>query len=205
MSARVGNDGARPPLPASLPQHMPHSSTKPGCVFFRGWVRLAGWRLEGELPDVPKAVLIAAPHSSWWDGYHGLLFKLALGADISFMVKREVFRGPLGWAPRKLGSIPIERHAAHGVIAQMVERFRSHDNLWLGITPEGTRKRVEHWKAAFWHIARGAGVPIVPVYFDYPRRVIGIGPLFASSADIEADLAALRAFYAPFRGRYRGV
>jgi len=196
---------ANAPLPARLPQRMPQSPARVWRDAFRIWVRLSDWKFEGELPDVPKAVLIAAPHSSWWDGYHGLLFKLALGADISFMAKREVFRGPLGWALRKLGGIPIERHTAHGVIAQMVERLHARDEFWLGIAPEGTRKRVAQWKTGFWHIARGAGVPIVPVYFDYPRRMIGVGPLFIPSDDMHADLAALRAFFSPHIGKHRGV
>jgi 1-acyl-sn-glycerol-3-phosphate acyltransferase len=157
------------------------------------------------LPDRPKLVLIAAPHSSWWDGVWGLLFRSALGVDVAFMAKRELFIGPLGWLLRKLGGIPIERDNPSGVVGQMTERFASADRFWLGITPEGTRKRVAKWKNGFWHIARKAGVPILPVYFDYPTRTIGLGPLFETSADLDADLAALRAFYAPWRGKHRGT
>jgi 1-acyl-sn-glycerol-3-phosphate acyltransferase len=184
-----------------MPQFPDRAWRKP----FRAAVRLGGWRLEGELPDVAKAVLIVAPHSSWWDGIHGLLFKVAIGADISFMAKRELFRWPLGGVLRKLGGVPIERGAARDVVAQMVERFRTRERLWLGIEPEGTRKAVAKWKSGFWHIARQAGVPILPGYFDYPRKVIGLGPLFHPSDDKDADLAALRAFYQPFRGKHRGV
>lgn len=192
-------------LPVVLPAHMPQFPDRGYRHCFRAWVRLSGWRLEGELPDIAKLVLIVAPHSSWWDGIHGLLFKVALGADIAFMGKRELFRGPLGVLLRRLGGIPIERHAAHDVVAQMVARFAARERLWLGIAPEGTRKVVKRWKSGFWHIARQAGVPILPGYFDYPRKVIGLGPLFQPSADLEADLAALRAWYAPYRGKNRGV
>lgn len=196
---------AREPLPAHLPEAMPHFPDRAWRRLFRAVVRISGWRLEGEFPHVARAVLIAAPHSSWWDGVHGLLFKVALGVDISFMAKRELFAGPLGWLLRKLGGIPIERAAAHGVVTQMRELFHARGKLWLGITPEGTRKRVTRWKSGFWHIAREAGVPIIPVYFDYPRKVIGLGPLFQPTADMEADIAALRAFYQPCEGKHRGV
>jgi 1-acyl-sn-glycerol-3-phosphate acyltransferase len=47
---------------------------------------------------------------------------------------------------------------------------------------------VTRWKSGFWHIARGAGVPIVPAYFNYPDKTIGIGPLFETSDDMDADL-----------------
>lgn len=192
-------------LPACLPPNVPQFPGRAWRRWFRACVRLSGWRLEGELPDVPRLVLIVAPHSSWWDGIWGLLFKLALGVDIAFMAKRELFRWPLGGLLRKLGGLPVERGAAHDVVAQMVTRFAEHERFWLGIEPEGTRKPVRKWKSGFWHIAHQAGVPILPGYFDYPRRVIGLGPLFHTGDDRHADIARLRAFYAPFRGKHRGV
>jgi 1-acyl-sn-glycerol-3-phosphate acyltransferase len=168
-------------------------------------LRRCGWRTAGALPNVGKLVLIAAPHSSWWDGVWGLLLKVALGVDVAFMGKRELFRGPLGWLLRRLGGIPIERGTTHGVVEQMVDRFRASPRLWLGIAPEGTRRPVARWRSGFWHIARAAGVPILPVYFDYPSRTIGFGPLFQPGQDLDADLAALKAFYQPYRGRHHGV
>jgi 1-acyl-sn-glycerol-3-phosphate acyltransferase len=171
-----------------------------------GWFLTAcGWRLAGELPDRAKLVLIAAPHSSWWDGVWGLLLRTALGANVSFMAKRELFSGPLGWLLRRVGGMPIERSGAHGIVEQMTARFAGADRLWLGITPEGTRRHVTKWKNGFWYIARAAGVPILPIYFDYPSRTIGIGPLFEPGTDLADDLARLRAFYAPWRGRRRGA
>ncbi|MGH8190644.1 MAG: lysophospholipid acyltransferase family protein [Rhodanobacteraceae bacterium] len=194
-----------PSLPAKLPRGMPQHPDRPWRHAFRAWVRINGWRLEGELPDVSKLVLIVAPHSSWWDGIWGLLFKVALGVDVSFMAKRELFRWPLGVLLRRMGGVAIERRAAHDVVDEMVERFHARQRLWLVIEPEGTRKAVAKWKAGFWHIAREAGVPILPGYFDYPRKVIGLGPLFYPTADKGADIAALRAFYAPHKGKYHGV
>jgi 1-acyl-sn-glycerol-3-phosphate acyltransferase len=186
------------PLPPSMPQFSQN-------VWRRlcGWcLRRCGWRLAGRFPDEPRVILIAAPHSSWWDGVWALLFKIALGVDLSFMGKRELFHGPLGWALRRLGGIPIERAAAHGLVGQIIERFGGNRKLWFGIAPEGTRKRVGRWKTGFWHIAQAVGVPILPVYFDYPSRTIGVGPLFRTSPDMQADLAALHAFYRPFRGKH---
>ncbi|MGH8212229.1 MAG: 1-acyl-sn-glycerol-3-phosphate acyltransferase [Rhodanobacteraceae bacterium] len=184
---------------------MPQFPQHPWRKLCRTLVRLSGWRFEGQFPDIPKAVLIAAPHSSWWDGIHGLLFKVALGVDISFMAKRELFAWPLGPLLRGLGGVSVERHAARGVVAQMVLQFRARERFWLGVEPEGTRKRVADWKSGFWRIAREAGVPIVPAYFDYPRKVIGIGPLFQPTSDVHSDIAALRAFYRPYKGKHRGV
>ena len=192
---------ALPVLPPSAPQFR-QNAWRRLCAWL---LRACGWRLAGTLPDRAKLVLIAAPHSSWWDGVWGLLFRSALGADIAFMAKRELFTGPLGWLLRKAGGIPIERSSSSGVVEQMSQRFAAADKLWLGIAPEGTRKRVEKWKNGFWYIARAARVPILPVYFDYPSRTIGLGPLFETSSDLDSDTADLRAFYAPFRGKHRGT
>lgn len=189
------------PLPRSMPQ-FPQDGRRRFCASL---LRRCGWRVRGTFPDVAKLVLIAAPHSSWWDGVWGLLVKVAFGIDISFMGKRELFRGPLGWLLRELGGMPIERSAAHGVVEQMVMRFADAERLWLGIAPEGTRKRVAKWKTGFWHIARDAQVPIFPVAFDYATRSIVLGPLFEPSADLDGDVAKLRAWYSPFRGKVRDV
>ncbi len=192
---------ALPALPPAVPQFR-QNAWRRLCARL---LRACGWRLAGTMPDRAKLVLIAAPHSSWWDGVWGLVMKSALGLDVSFMAKRELFTGPLGWLLRRAGGIPIQRSESSGVVEQMTDRFAQSEQLWLGIAPEGTRKHVTKWKNGFWHIARNAGVPILPVYFDYPSRTIGLGPLFEPTDDIAADLAALHAFYAPWRGKHRGT
>ena len=193
------------PTPVQLPPAMPHLRDNGWRRACRTVLRLCGWSLVGGFPDVPRAVLIAAPHSSWWDGVWGLLLKVGIGADINFMGKQELFQGPLGNVLRRLGGMPVDRAAAKGVVEQMIDQFRQREALWLGIAPEGTRKPVRRWKSGFWRIAHDAGVPIVTAWFNYPDKTIGIGPLFHTSDDMEADLARLRVFYAPFKGKHRNV
>jgi 1-acyl-sn-glycerol-3-phosphate acyltransferase len=188
-------------LPAQMPK-LPDGWQRRAC---RGVLRLGGWNLTGEFPDVPRLVLIAAPHSSWWDGVWGLLIKVAIGADVHFMAKQELFRWPLGGLLRRLGGMAIDRGAAKGVVEQMIDQFHQREKLWLGIAPEGTRKPVKRWKSGFWHIAHDADVPIFPVAFHYPDKTIQLGPLVETTGDMDADVAVLRAFYAPFKGRHRNI
>jgi 1-acyl-sn-glycerol-3-phosphate acyltransferase len=101
--------------------------------------------------------------------------------------------------------IKVNRNASHDLIGQVLERFETETQLWVGIAPEGTRKRVGRWKTGFWKIAKGAGVPVVPAYFHYPDRVIGVGEPFVLTDDMEADIARIRAWYAPWQGRNHGV
>jgi len=196
---------SRVPDPAELPEHMPSLRDAPHRALCRWILRGAGWSLDGEFPDSSRLVLIVAPHSSWWDGIWGLLMKVAIGADIRFMAKKELFRPPLAGILRRLGGMPIDRGATTGVVEQMTDQFDHHQSLWLGVAPEGTRKAVKRWKSGFWRIAHDADVPILPVAFDYPSRMIVLGSVLHTSADMDADLARLRAFYAPFRGKHRDV
>lgn len=190
------------PLPPSVP--------RTGSGRFARWcartlLRLGGWRVVGAFPDVPKAVLIGAPHSSNWDGVWGFAAKIALGLDMRVFAKHQLFRWPFGPLLRRLGVIPVNRGDARGLVEQMQERFRQEERFWLGIAPEGTRKRVERWKPGFWKIAKAAGVPVVPAYFHYPEKIIGVGEPFFLGDDMDADIARIRAWYAPWRGKHHDV
>lgn len=192
-------------LERALPPGSPRLKAGFGQRFGRWLLRMGGWRLAGEFPDERKLMIIVAPHSSGWDAIWGLAMKLALGVDVAFMAKQELFRGPLGWLLRRLGGFGVNRRSTAGVVEQVVARYRERDQLWLVIAPEGTRRRVEHWKSGFWRIARDAQVPVLCAYFHYPDRVIGIGPLLHTTDSLEADMARVREFYRPWIGRNRGT
>jgi 1-acyl-sn-glycerol-3-phosphate acyltransferase len=102
---------------------------------------------------------------------------------------------------RALGGFPVQRGARLNAVEQAVERFRNAERLILVMSPEGTRKRTAHWKSGFYHIARGANVPVVLGFLDYPNRTAGIGPTVHLTGDTEADLAVMAAFYADKRGK----
>lgn len=154
---------------------------------------LLRFRFEGSIPDVPRCVMIVAPHTSNWDFVVGLSAKLALGLRARFIAKHTLFRGPFGSCLRWLGGIPVDRRAPGGVVESAVEAMRGAERLYLVITPEGTRGKVAAWKAGFYRIAHGAGVPILPIAFDYRRRAVAFEALFQPSGDYEADLPALQA------------
>ena len=195
--------------PAATPIPVPPAAPRTGHAFGR-WLgrtvlRLGGWRVVGEFPDLPRLMIIVAPHSSAWDAVWGLAAKLALGLDVRFMAKRELFRGPLGWLLRRFGGEAVDRSRPGGTVEQAAQRMREADRLWLVIAPEGTRRRVEHWKRGFWHIARSAEVPVLCAWFHYPDRTIGIGPMLHMSADPEADMQHVRSVFRPYIGKRRGT
>jgi 1-acyl-sn-glycerol-3-phosphate acyltransferase len=167
----------------------------------RLYLRLCGWRLAGVLPP-RSAVVVAAPHTSNWDLPFMLAVAYALGVKPSWLGKRELFRWPFGGVMRWLGGIPVDRSARGDMVRQAVSEFRDGDGLFLVIPPSGTRGRAEAWKSGFYHIARGARVPIACAYLDYAARVGGIGLVLTPSGDVRADMDQMRAFYAPIRGKY---
>lgn len=190
-----------------VPPHAPRvRSSRLARWIGRSVLRVGGWRIVGELPDVPRLVLIGAPHSSNWDGIWGFAAKAALGLDIRVLGKDSLFRIPLlGRLLRKLGVIPVDRSKAFGVVQQAAAAINGPKPFWYGLAPEGTRKRVERWKPGFLKIAQAAKVPIQTMYFHYPDKVIGFGPMFQPSDDAEADMAWIRNWYAPFMGKHRGT
>ena len=172
----------------------------------RAILRAFGWRMVGGFPDIPKAVVIAAPHSSNWDGLLGFGAKFGMGVKLSILGKDALIRIPLlGRILRWQGVIPVDRSAPHGVVGQAAQAIRDADRMWYAIAPEGTRRWVERWKPGFWHIARNAGVPVIPAYFDYAHKVIGIGPPFELSDDMQADIARIQRWYKPYKGRNHDV
>ncbi len=167
----------------------------------RGVLSLAGWRIEGCVPNVPKCVLIVAPHTSNWDFVVGLAALFALGFRATYLGKHTLFRWPFGGLMRWTGGIPVDREAADGVVEDAVTLALRSERMFLTLAPEGTRKKVERWKSGYYRIAVAAGIPIFPVAFDYSRKRVALLPLFAPTGDHEKDEAALRAQYSPAMAR----
>jgi 1-acyl-sn-glycerol-3-phosphate acyltransferase len=166
------------------------------------FLKVFGWRLEGRLPDVDKLVVIAAPHTSNWDLPVLLSLAFALRVKACWLGKHTLFRGPLGFLFRWMGGIPVYRSASQNMVAQSVEMFRNSEKLILTIPPEGTRRKVSHWKTGFYYIALGAGTPIAMAFIDYKRKASGVGPTLNPTGNIEADMEIIRNFYANVTAKY---
>lgn len=161
---------------------------------------ILGWRVDGKLPNLPKFVLIGAPHTSNWDFvlFLGLIFHLR--ANVHFMGKAELFRFPIGWFFRYCGGVPVDRKKSTGLVDQMVKVYNESDKFILTIAPEGTRHHVVEWKRGFYHIAKGAGVPIVFAKVDGRHKRVQIGEVFQPTEDIEADMEAIQGYFAGIVG-----
>lgn len=158
-------------------------------------MRLLGWQIEGKLPDIPKFVLIGAPHTSNWDFllFLGVIFSLR--ANVRFMGKAELFRFPVGWFFRYCGGVPVDRKKSTGLVEQMVKVCNESKQFVLTIAPEGTRHHVTEWKRGFYHIAKSAGIPMVMAIVDGRHKTVRIGQVFHPTGDMEGDMKAIKAIF----------
>lgn len=189
-------------LPSLGPQ-IPRTGSVMSRTLGRWVLSAIGWNVTGEIPNLPKLVLIAAPHTSNWDFVVAIAAKLALGLEVRFLGKNTLFVGPLGWVMRALGGRPVDRSSSNDVVKEMVAEFARAERLVVGLAPEGTRKRVARWRTGFYHIAHGAGVPIVPVALNFGVREVQILAPFHTTGDVEKDISALQGFFAGVRGHSR--
>lgn len=191
MDFTTPNDVMVPPMPASVPRRGRRGLQRLG----RLGMRLMGWRIEGGIPDLEKFVIIVAPHTSNWDFVAALFCDLALDLDARFLAKHSIFIGPFGTWLKSLGGIPVVRSASHNVVGQVATEFARRERMVLAVAPEGTRRKVESWKSGYWHIARAAGVPILPVGLDFAKRAAVIGTPRLTTGSLEDDEAAFKEFF----------
>ena len=176
----------------------------PLCQFLsRLLLKLAGWKVEGTPPDIPKYVLIAAPHTSNWDFYFLILMAFYYRMKICWMGKDSLFSGWKGPVMRWLGGIAVNRNAASNLVNETVATFHDSDFTTIAIPPEGTRGQVTYWKSGFYHIAQGADVPIVLGYLDFSRKCGGLGPVFYPTGNFDDDLQQIKRFYNPIKGKHQ--
>ncbi len=166
-------------------------------------LKLLGWKVEGGPPDVPKVVVIVAPHTSNWDYPLALFISYYFRIKAAWFGKAEIFKWPLiGWFFPKTGGIPVYRDRPQGLVEQLVNVFNERDEIMLVLAPEGTRARMPHWHSGFYKIALQAKVPICLGYLDFKRKAGGFGPLYYPTGSLEEDLEYIRKFYAAVTPRH---
>lgn len=168
----------------------------------RAYAWLLGWKVEGEIPESGRFVLIGAPHTSNWDFTFMLMVSFIYRVRVSWLGKDSLFKKPFGGIMRRLGGIPVYRESRNGVVEQIADLFRESEKMVLVIAPAGTRKKLDHWKSGFYWIAYSAQVPILCGALDYGRKVATLGLTFVPTGDVQGDMERIRAFYAGVQGKY---
>jgi len=163
---------------------------------------IMGWKLENDFPQKPlKYVVIAAPHTSWADFPIAILSRLVSGTMIHFVGKASLFKGPFGFIFRALGGTPIDRSKSNNTVDAIVSIFNAKKEFRLGISPEGTRKKVDKWKTGFYYIAKGAKVPIVMAALDFENKKVKISEPYYPTENMEVDFKIFHAFFKNIKGK----
>jgi 1-acyl-sn-glycerol-3-phosphate acyltransferase len=183
----------RPAL--ALPPLVPKRGNANSHLFWQNALIAHGWQINGEIPNLPKALLIGAPHTSNMDGWYAFMAVMGLGLNITVMAKDSLFKPPFKKLLHWLNVLPVKRSSPEGLIEQIKQEFERHEAIWVGISPEGTRAGAEKWKSGFYRIAMRANVPIVMVAFDYKLKQIIFLGVFDPTGDYEQDLQQIQAKY----------
>ena len=165
--------------------------------------RLFGWKVTGfkNFDSVKKAVLIAAPHTSWHDFYIGVFLRSSLKLEAHFVGKNVLFNPLTGWFFRALGGSPVRRNANEKQVDAIARLFDDKDLFRMLLAPEGTRKKVETWRTGFYYIAKTAKVPIVMLSFDFENKVNRFSEPFYPTDNIEKDFKFMRGFFEGIKGK----
>lgn len=176
---------------------------------FKYWFKIIGWSVKGNVTNRPdKFVLIVAPHTATSDFIIGILARSALGINSTkYLGKSQLFKFPYGFIFRALGGYPVERTKSNNLVDSVTEIFNKHDKFSIALAPEGTRSKVSRLKTGFYHIARKAKVPIIPIGFDYSTKTVIAGESFYPTDNIESDFRLLFSFFENIKGKYpeRGI
>jgi 1-acyl-sn-glycerol-3-phosphate acyltransferase len=170
--------------------------------------KLRRWRIVGRPPAAKKFILVGAPHTSNWDFAVFLGATHELGIRANYLGKQSLFRWPIRRFMIDTGGIPVDRSRRSNYVDQVVAEFARRDELALVIAPEGTRHSDGRWRSGFYHIAVGAGVPIVPAWIDRGKRMAAIGPAIMPTGNYRSDLKRIAEFYRaahPDNARFREI
>jgi 1-acyl-sn-glycerol-3-phosphate acyltransferase len=167
-------------------------------IFFQ----LMGWKINGTIDGkISKCVMMVIPHTSWHDFYLGIFTRGILDLEMNFVGKKELFTFPLNYYFRYMGGAPIDRTGNLNKVDAIAQLFDQKKVFRLAIAPEGTRKKVTELKTGFYYIALKAGVPIIPIAFDFSKKEVRIGKPFYPTANSDEDIAVLCKHFIGVKGK----
>lgn len=171
--------------------------------FWKLFLKINGWNSDITFPkNIKKAVVIVAPHTSWWDFIFGLAYRsISKIKHTHFLGKAELFKWPFGWFFYWLGGTPVDRKSKQNIVEQITKEFNAHEHFLLALAPEGTRKKVTQLKTGFYYIAKSADVPIVMAAMDYKKKTLIYAEPFFTSENEAEDFKKIIAFFAPIQGK----
>ena len=161
-----------------------------------------GWKVVNGFPkDLDKYLVIAGPHTSNWDFPLAILTRLSQGVMVNFIGNKSLVKPPFVFFVRGVGGTPVDRSKSKNMVQTLIDVYDSNEKFIFAISPEGTRKRVSTWKTGFYHVAKGANIPIVMVTFDFRNKQVLVNDPYYLTESIEADFQYFHEFYKGVEGK----
>lgn len=158
--------------------------------------KILDWKIVGNFPkQLNKYIIIAAPHTHWLDFPLALTVKWAAGIPANYIGKASLFKPPFGFIFRWLGGAPVERTKNSNNVDSIVSIFKSREKFILGMSPEGTRKKVTQWRTGFYYIAKGAQIPIIMATLNFKAKEIKVSEPYYTTDNIEHDFKVFHSFF----------
>lgn len=166
-------------------------------------LKIIGWKFTGlnTSKDLKKCVIIAAPHTSNWDFPITIMLAFSARMPIYWTGKKELFKFPARGLMRWMGGIVVDRANAAGLVESSAQEIQNARSVYMIVTPEGTRDKVDKWKSGFYRIAVAAEVPILLGYLDFQQKRGGFLKLFYPTGDYDKDIVEIRQYYAHIKGK----
>ena len=162
-----------------------------------------GWRVEGQIPDLKRLLVIGAPHTSNWDFVLAMATILGLNLRMRWLAKHTIFKRGVVWFMEWLGGIPTDRTRPQAIVENVERLAKKGKGVVIGVTPEGTRKKAVKWKTGFLRLAKALDCPILMVAINFPTKTIVIGDLYYPGGDNDCDLVAIKQYYDQFQGIHK--
>ena len=188
------------PLKTTVPDI--HLANRPKIIqwFGRTLQKFSGWKVEGEIPNLKKFILVGAPHTSNWDFVHALILIWAVDLKLNVLAKHTLFEIPfLKNILSGIGGIPVNRKNPQLVVDEVSKLTERDGGVIIGLTPEGTRKRVEKWKSGFLRIAKQTDCKIVLIGIDFEKKICSFSGFFEPTGDNDQDIEFIKNFYKNFK------
>ena len=162
------------------------------------FLRLLGWKIKGRIPpeeEVPKLLIVVGPHSSFVDFPIGLFTRNQQGRLVYYLGKKSLFKPPFGLFLRWLGGYPVDRSGNLGLVDSIAAMFDAREKFSICITPEATRKRVNHLKSGFYHISKKANIPIQLAGMDFGSKTFYFSEVYYPGDSFEEEQEKIRKFW----------
>ena len=192
--------------PSQIPQVF--RAYRPRFIQFlaRLLLKIFGWKVDGTIPEMKEnenLVLIAAPHTSNWDGIFGFAAILGLDVKISYFGKYTLFKKPLlGRFLKYMGGIPVNKNKpGSGLVKEAVANIEKLKGSLIAMAPEGTRAKTDKWRTGFLRIAEAVDAKIFVAAFDFKTKRIVLDKFFQPSDDMQKDLENLKIYYKQFTAK----